>query len=62
LHWKVAGSLALRPKLAEVLVVREPAGGPPEIDVVGGVVSTVQERETVLPLFPERSTPRTLNV
>jgi hypothetical protein len=62
LHWKLDGSLALSPKFADVLVVREPAEGPPVRDVVGAVVSMVQVRETVLPTFPYRSTPRTLKV
>jgi hypothetical protein len=49
LHWKLAGSLEVRPKFADVAVVRDPAVGPPVIDVVGGVVSTVQEREPCCP-------------
>jgi hypothetical protein len=55
LHWKLAVSLALRPKLADVLVVREPFAGPPLIDVVGPMLSIVQVREATLPKFPDAS-------
>ena len=60
LHWKVAASDAPSEKPAVVSFVVDPCAGPPAIEVVGGVVSTVQvQLAGVASRLPEGSLPRT---
>src|SRR6478752_3100256 len=50
-------------KAADVWLMVDPSVGPPLSEVVGGVVSTVQDREAgVVSTFPDGSTARTVRV
>ena len=58
-HWNVAASLA--PKANATAPDETTPDGPDEIETVGATVSTVHDRDTTAPRFPERSRPRTNN-
>ena len=62
MHWKLPGSFMVRPKLAEVLVVRDPFAGPDVIDVRGAALSTVHVHVLSVEIWPVQSTARTCSV